>query len=434
MGKWKLLVALVLAAFIIGCAQQAAKPKEEEKKAEVEPIIIGLPLPINFPDGYAPYRGAVLAAEEINAKGGINVGGVKRPIKIEVVDTRDLEPGVPISEALAAVEKLILEKKVHVLVGGPARSEAALATLDIIAKYKVPWIVSCGVLTPAFHKRIEENYDKYKYAFRLNAHAVWLAKENVDILEKLREKYGFNKVYVMVQDVEHARKFGEVIAKMLEEKGWKVVGFDRYPTGTTDFSSGLLKAKSEDADILLIQMDMPETMTLIKQWADLKVPALPIGFIRAAQEQKAWEATEGKVNYFIVSAGAFTGNAPSNATEWTMKFYNAYTKRWGTPPQGHGTSASYMAIYVVADAIERAGSLDPDKIVKALEETDMMGVFGRIRFDPKSHQVILADDPKEGAVTCWFQWQDGKRVTIYPPSIAEGEIKLPPWMLEKAKR
>jgi branched-chain amino acid transport system substrate-binding protein len=87
-----------------------------------------------------------------------------------------------------------------------------------------------------------------------------------------------------------------------------------------------------------------------------------------------------------------------------------------------------MAVYVLKDAIERANSLDSDNVVTALEKTDIMGVYGRLRFDPKSHQVIPAIDPKEGAVGSILQWQDGKRVVVYPKSIATGEILLPPWM------
>jgi len=87
-----------------------------------------------------------------------------------------------------------------------------------------------------------------------------------------------------------------------------------------------------------------------------------------------------------------------------------------------------MAIYVLKAAIERAGSLDPDKVVTELEKTDMMGVYGRLRFDPKSHQVIPSTDPQEGAVGSILQWQNGKRVVVYPKSIAMGEIQLPPWM------
>ncbi|HSL61934.1 MAG TPA: ABC transporter substrate-binding protein, partial [Desulfotignum sp.] len=122
------------------------------------------------------------------------------------------------------------------------------------------------------------------------------------------------------------------------------------------------------------------------------------------------------------------GNAPSEATPWTMKFYNAYTEKWGVEPEGLGASSSYMAVYALKDAIERAGTIDADKVVTALEQIDMEGVYGRLRFDPQTHQVIPATDPAEGAVGSILQWQDGKRVVVYPKSIAMGEILLPPWM------
>jgi branched-chain amino acid transport system substrate-binding protein len=111
-----------------------------------------------------------------------------------------------------------------------------------------------------------------------------------------------------------------------------------------------------------------------------------------------------------------------------MKFFDAYTKRWKVEPEGLGSSSSYMAVYVLKDAIERAKSLDSDTIIAELEKTDLMGVYGRLRFDPKSHQVIPSSDPKEGAVGSILQWQAGKRVVVYPKSIALGEILLPSWM------
>jgi branched-chain amino acid transport system substrate-binding protein len=175
-------------------------------------------------------------------------------------------------------------------------------------------------------------------------------------------------------------------------------------------------------------MDMPESAILLKQWFDMKIPALPFGSTLAAAEQPSfWKATNGKGEFTLCNV-VNAGNAPSNATPWTMKFYDAYTKRWGVEPEGLGTSSSYMAVYVLKDAIQRAGSLDSNKVVEALEKTDMMGVYGRVRFDPKSHQIIPSTDPKEGAVGSILQWQDGKRVVVYPKSIAMGEILLPPWM------
>ena len=76
-----------------------------------KPIVIGAPLSTAFLYGWAAERGITLAIEEINAAGGVNVNGEKRPLKVEVIDTRDLEPGVPVSEALLAVEKLILDRR-----------------------------------------------------------------------------------------------------------------------------------------------------------------------------------------------------------------------------------------------------------------------------------------------------------------------------------
>jgi branched-chain amino acid transport system substrate-binding protein len=395
-----------------------------------EPITIGAPLSTSFLYGWDAERALTLAVEEINAAGGVNVGGTKRPFKLEVIDTRDLEPGVPVSEALLALEKLILEKKADFILGGPVRSEAGLAAMDLLSNHKKISILSTGVLTPAYHARIAENYDKYKYLFRISGEAKWIAVgEQIPAMVEVGKKYNLNRVLIMVQDVAWARGFGGIFAKFMAEKGWTVIGKPEiYPTGTTDFSMGLLKARREKAQVLCIAMDMPETSILLKQWHDLKVPALPFGSILAAAEQPGfWKATEGKGEYALANV-VNAGNAPSNATDWTMKFVNAYKKRWGLEPEGYGTSSSYMAAYVLKDAIEKAGTLDSDAVVAALEKTDTVGVYGRIRFDPKSHQVIPSLDPKEGAVGTIFQWQAGKRVVVFPESIAMGEIKLPPWM------
>ena len=393
-----------------------------------DPIVLGAPLSTGFLYGWDAEKAIKLAVDEINAAGGVDVGGTKRPFSVEVIDTRDLEPGVPVSEALLAVEKLILEKKADFLVGGPVRSEAALAAMPLVSKYKKISIVTSGVLTPKFHAMVAEDYDKYKYSFRIHGEAVWLVKEIVTELAAIKEKFGLDKVFIMVQDVAHARAAGEILKKVIEPKGWTVTGMEVFPTGTGDFSMGLIKAKKTDSQILSIWMDMPESSILLKQWYDMKIPALPFGSTLAAAEQPGfWEATEGKGEYCMANV-VNAGNAPSNATEWTMKFYNAYNDKYGLPPEGLGSSSSYMAVYVLKDAIERAGTLESDAVVTALEKTDIMGVYGRLRFDPKSHQVIPAMDPKEGAVGSIIQWQNKERVVVFPKSIATGELKLPPWM------
>ncbi len=397
------------------------------------PITIGCPLSLAYLYGWDAERAIRLAVEQINAKGGVNVRGKKRPFNVEVMETRDLEPGVPVSEALLALEKLILEKKADFIIGGPVRSEAGLAAMDLLSKYKKVSILSTGVLTPKYHVRVEKEYDKFKYCFRITGEAKWLVKEIVTCLIDINKRFGLDRLFIMIQDVAHARAGGGIIAKIMAKKGWHVIGKPEiYPTGASDFSMGLLKARREKADVIVIWMDMPETSILLKQWYDMKIPALPFGSIIAAAEQPGfWKATEGKGEYCIANV-VNAGNAPSKASPWTMEFVDAYIKKWGLEPEGYGTSSSYMAVYVLKDAIERAGSLDSDAVVAALEKTDMMGVYGRIRFTPKGHQIIPSLDPKEGAVGTLFQWQDGKRVVVFPPKIAEGQIKLPPWM--KAKK
>ena len=400
-----------------------------EANAQGKPIVIGAPLATAFLYGWDAARAITLATEEINAQGGVTVGKEKRPFKIEIMDTRDLEPGVPTSDALLVVEKLILEKNADFIVGGPVRSEAALAAMDLLSKYKKVSILTTGVLTPAYHARIAKEYDKFKYCFRISGEVGWMvAGEFIPALMDIKAKYGLNKLFIMVQDVAHARGAADLTGKMASEKGWEVLGKEIYPTGTTDYSVGLLKARDSKTQVILIVMDMPESSILIKQWYDMKIPALPFGTIIAAAEQPGfWKATDGKGEYCIASV-VNAGNAPSKATPWTMKFVDAYTKRWKVEPEGYGTSSSYMAIYTLKDAIERAGTLDSDAMVAALEKTDLMGVYGRIKFDPKNHQVIPSVDPNEGAVGTIFQWQAGKRVVVFPPKIAMGEVKLPPWM------
>ncbi|MBW1730050.1 MAG: ABC transporter substrate-binding protein [Deltaproteobacteria bacterium] len=415
-----ILVAVIIAVAFCLVPHQA--------KAE-KPIVLGCPLSTAFLYGWDAERSIRLAVEEINASGGVNVGGVKRPLKVEVMDTRDLEPGVPVSEALLVVEKLILEKGADFIMGGPVRSEAALAAMDLLSKYKKVSILTTGVLTPKYHARVAKNYDKFKYCFRITGEAKWMVGgEIIPCLIGLGKKYGLNRLFIMIQDVAHARAGGGIIAKIMAKKGWKVLGKEIYPTGTSDFSMGLLKARRKKAQVILIWMDMPQTSILLKQWYDMKIPALPFGSIISAAEQPGfWKATEGKGEYCLANV-VNAGNAPCNATPWTMKFVNAYKERWGLEPEGYGASSSYMAPYVLKAAIEKAGSLEPNAVVEALEDIDMMGVYGRIRFDKKSHQIIPSLDPKKGAVGTIFQWQAGKRVVVFPESIAMGQILLPPWM------
>ena len=84
-------------------------------------------------------------------------------------------------------------------------------------------------------------------------------------------------------------------------------------------------------------------------------------------------------------------------------------------------------MYLLKDAIERAVSLEAVKLIPGLEKADLPVVRGQLRFD-KIHQFVLGYDPKTTVLGNWAQWQDGKRVTIWPPAAKTGELKMPPWL------
>ena len=391
-----------------------------------DPILVGAPVPRASAYGQNGERGMILAAEEINAAGGVNVGGVMRPIKLEIIDTRDEEPGVPTSEVLLSLEKLILQKKVDVVVGGPVMSECGIAAMDLFAKYKMLDIVSIGCFTPTWDQKFAQAPDKYKYSFRESGSVKWYIKEAVDLLEKIKKEHGFNKMYISIDDSLMCRKAAEIVEGIVTKQGWSILGFDKHPIGTTDYSVLMSNVKKSGAQVLFMWAYAPETSILLRQWADMEVPALPLGFIGAAEDPGFWEATKGKGAYTIVNLTE-AGATPSNVTPKTMKYFNAYKKRWGVEPRSTGSVSAYEALYVLKDAIERTGSLDKEKLIAALETTDLQGVRGTLRFD-KNHQIVYGYDPKTSVLGNWVQWQDGKRVTIFPEAAATGKIKMPPWL------
>src|SRR4030042_2421926 len=138
-----------------------------------EPIVLGVPTALGSIEGRDGWMAIQMAVEEINAKGGVQVGATKHLLRAYSIDTREHEPGIPVQDALTATEKLILERKPHAIALGNFRSEVLLASMDLMAKYKLPYICSIA-MTPLFHKKIADEYDKYKYCFRNCLHAPYL--------------------------------------------------------------------------------------------------------------------------------------------------------------------------------------------------------------------------------------------------------------------
>lgn len=422
--KKYLLLSLVIVSLFAGLLGGVCG---EVLAAGEKPIVLGVPGALGFFQGESGLKGTDLAIEEINAAGGVNVGGVKRPFKAIHMDTRDLEAGVPVSESLMVVEKMILENKANFIIGGPTRSEGAIACMGVASKYKTVHLITNCVWSPVYTKSIAENYDKYKYCFRATFNIKDLMPGVLALFGGLKEKHGLNKVYIVVQNVAHARAAGDGAEATLMKTGWTVTGYDKYPTGSSDFSSSLIKAKNTGAQVLFGWIDGPEGTILVKQWRDMKVPAVLVGSIVGTGFPTSWKDSEGAVEYSMAFATR-VGHIPSPKIPWSERFFDTWVKKYKESPLEEGTATSYMGPYILKDAIERAGSLDAEAVIAALEKTDMPAVYGRVRFDPKSHDLINGTDPQTSALSGWWQWIGGKRIVVYPHSIAVRPIELPPWM------
>jgi branched-chain amino acid transport system substrate-binding protein len=395
-----------------------------------DPIVIGVPTALGSIEGRDGWMAIQMARDEINAKGGVQVGSTKHKIEVYSIDTREHEPGIPVHDALTAAEKLILEKKPHAIALGNFRSEVLLSSMDLMSKYKLPYICSIA-MTPLMQKKVTEDYEKYKYVFRNALNAPYLAMYLGGVMGFIKKEFNFNKAYIIVQDTLWAQATGKGLDGWYKQNGWEVLGFDAYALGSGDFSPSLMKVRAQNAQVIVPIFDMPQSGILLKQARAMQIPALPAGFISPIACENAWQVFEGEVDGFINMVYE-VGPIPVKAVPKSVEFNQNYGKKWGekarTELSGHGPGPSYDSIYMLASAFERAKTVEPNAVVKALEQTDMQGAIGRIRFG-KDHQVVYGNDPKETAVGCGFQWQKpGKRVVVFPDGFAEGKIQLPPYM------
>ena len=395
-----------------------------------EPIVLGVPTALGSIEGRDGWMAIQMARDEINAKGGVLVGKTKHKIEVYSIDTREHEPGIPVHDALTAMEKLILERKPHAIVLGNFRSEVLLAAMDVISKYKLPYICSIA-MSPLMQKKVSEDYDKYKYIFRNCLNAPYLAMYLGGVMGFIKKEFGFSKAYIITQDVMWAKGTGQGLEKWYKENGWEVISFDTYATGSSDFSPSLVKVRAQKAQVVVPIFDMPQSSILLKQARAMEVPTLLAGSTSPLAPENAWEVFKGEVEGMINMIYE-VGPIPVKAVPKSVAFNENFGKKWGEDARKrlshHGPGPSYDAVYIMANAIERAKSIEPDPVVSALEKTDMSGVVGRIRFG-KDHQVIYGYDPKETALGVGFQWvKPGKRVAVYPDIVAEGKIQLPLYM------
>lgn len=422
-----LVIAVIAAVLVISCAPAAPAPPTPE----AAPIILGLPTSFFQPLCKAGKLAVEMAIDEINATGGVSVKdeGVKRPFSLVTADTRGGEPGTPVSAALMAVDKLIIDEKPDAIVVAPFRSEVMVATMDLIAKYKIVTLQTIAQ-TPKLNEIYKSDPEKYKYWFRATTNSIYVGTNSAKTIDSLRVQFGHNKIFQIVQDTLWARGAAAANKAKLEGLGWTVVGSELVAVGTSDFSPVLTKAKTAGAQVIYIVGDMPTFPVCFKQWKAMKIPTMLFADFAVLTSPKGWELYGEDIDYVIVMPFPAGTGAPVKALPKSVEFHKNWQKR-GLPPMDDPrvVSSAYDAVYILKDAIERAGfvpSTDPDRFVPFLEATDMEGISGRIIFE--DHQQVFNSDPKKCSIIVGYQWRAGKLVPVYPDLAAEAKIELAPWM------
>lgn len=401
-----------------------------------ERIKIGVIGPMSFVQGEHHWHGAVMAQDEINEAGGIKVGKEMRQIELVKVDSNEI---LSVPDAASAMEKAITVDKVDFLVGG-FRTEAVLAMQDIAMDYHKIFM-GCGASHPELCMKVAKDYDRYKYWFRVTPiNANYLGQANFLLFgmvsNVVRQELGIEKpkVALMMEKAVAAEPVVKAAHSQAPKFGVEIVGEWRPSPTATDVTSELSAIKAAGAHIILTYLSGPVGIPYAKQWGELKIPAASVGINVEAQKMGFWDATEGKGNYELT----MNMYARVKQTDKSIPFYDNFVKKVGEFPTYN--AATYDAIYILKEAIERAGTQKVDAVVDELEKTDYLGANGRIVFYGKDsdipHDVIWGP----GYITALgTQWQDGELKCVWPPigGAWEGityegasKYKLPSWVIE----
>jgi ABC-type branched-subunit amino acid transport system substrate-binding protein len=341
--------------------------------------------------------GIKAAVEDINKQGGVYVRayGKKLPIKVSVVDNESDE-----TKAGSLARDLILRDKVDFIVNGidPPHMRAPIAT--VCERYKVPHISGVGPYEAwmGMRKSLDQPW-RYTWTpsfaiatpakpgdFRHGKLGYTMLDSWMGALDELAPKTN-KRVAAFASDEPDGRGWYLSFSPVLGKKGWDVYRvkdeFGLLPMETTDFSSVIREWKKYDCQILWANCPGPWFGAMWRQ-------ARRMGF-----KPKMVYATRAAVFYTDVKGwGGDLAHGVSNEMFWNPSIKNS-PGIGGTTPQslnarwvkktGQGmhqnVGMGYQGVQILIDAIERAGSIHPDKINQALKKTDLMTIYHRVVFD-----------------------------------------------------
>ena len=322
-----------------------------------------IPLPLTGKQakfGEIMKRSYEIAAEEINAKGGIK----GKKILLSFEDSSG-KPEV----ARSIVEKLIDVKKQPLIVG-EYTSACAKAVAAVAEERKTPYLIVASADD-------DITMQHYKYVFRQNEVNNHYADALVSFLKDVVKP---KTMAILYESSAFGTSGAEAMEKDAQNKiGAKVVLKEKFETGAIDFRPLLSKVREAQPDVVYTVSYANEAQLLMKQAKELRVDAKlyaggAAGFAIPEFINGAKDAAED-----VVSATLWT---PQVKYPGAKEYAEKYKAKYGDYPSYHGASA-YAALYVVKNALERAKKWDRDGIRDALKTTDMMTAFGPVKFEDK---------------------------------------------------
>lgn len=330
-------------------------------------------------------NGYELAVNDINAAGGVDIGGTKVPLELIVLDDES-----DATKTVQHLETLYSSEEVVAYLGGFG-SDLHAAAAGIAEKNKVPYL---GV---AFAVQGPHNQG-FKYLFSPFPKSPAIATTTFDMLDSLDPKP--TNIAIFAETTDWGKELGGLWTEEAGARGYTITTYE-YAPGSTDFSSIILPAKDSGAEVVLALPNPPDGLALMKQVKELDFNASAYMLIRAGDPPTFGENLGTDANGVLIMPGWNRGVSFEGVAEMSERHLAAY----GTPALAV-TGPAYAAVQILADAISRAGSLDRDAIRDAIAATDLDTMVGNVTFN---------EDGTGNVLTVINQWQDGKQVLVWPP-------------------
>ena len=378
-------------------------------------LVIGVIGPMESQNAKLLFQSVSLAAEEINAQGGI--GG--REISLIPIDDANKA-----DQAVQNLNAALDQHKIDILLGGMS-SGVVLQLMEVMAERKIIWLGTGGA-HPDVITKIKDNYEKYKYYFRVGTTD---AREQAKAIaqfadEVLKTRYGFTRFAVIGTDLIWARMGMQQSRDILLEKGFTSTYEKYFHPQTLDFKNHFSNAQKSGAQFAISYTLGDEGTTFIKQYHDSKMPLPVIGNHSVGTRDEWWAETEGKCVWDLHFR--FSGGKVA-LTEKTLVFAEKFRQTFNASP-GFLSWPGYDALFILREAVDENKTLETQGLIKALEKIEYVGNV-RYKFDPYHDLTYGTQNGKRYVIPVFFQWKPGGRIVcVWPEDLAEEKYELPDWI------